>query len=409
MRHKYHLLLGIWLLQFVNYLDRICISVAAPMMMTSLHLDAGQLGLIFAIFALGYAVVQIPGGYLADRFGAKAVVVGAPLLFSLFTGLTGLASSIASLAVVRLCFGLAEGSCIAACYKLVGDNFTSREGAGAHSIWMSAFAIGPAAVAPVVVWFLMHGSWRQVFFFFSIPGVIVALLLLAMIPADRPGHRVATASDDHGDRRAQWRAVMARKSTWLMFFGYLTFSIGYWGFLGWIPSYLATQRHIDLKSLGYAASIPYLFGFLGLIVFGALGSGWLSRRRAFLLALGCLGAGASLYFTFTAHGIISCVVGLSVSAFLLYGFLAPYAAVVVHLAPESGRGVFSAFVNTGGQIGGLIAPIVIGYIVKASGSFDVGFMFMIAALVIGAVCFAILQSHARGGQPLPAGAPARSL
>ncbi|SAL77181.1 major facilitator transporter [Caballeronia choica] len=391
MSLRYKLLMLTWLLQFVNYLDRVSISVAAPSMMKALHLDAAQLGVIFAAFALGYALMQLPGGMLSDRFGTKALLVVAPLLFSLFTGLTGLVSSVAAMVMVRFCFGLSEGSCNAAVYKLVADNFSSKDAARAHSVWLSALAIGPAVVAPVVVWLLVRGPWQHVFFFFAIPGVVVSLLIFLLIPPQVAGAK--SSAVDRAERRAHWKTFIRLKSTWLLFFGYMTFSIGYWGFLGWVPSYLSVQRHIDLKALGFAASIPYLFGFLGLIVFGTLGSGALHRKRPVMLAAGYTGTAIALYFTFTADDPALCIAGLSAAAFLLYGSLSPYAALVAHLAPEGARGGYAGFINTGGQIGGLTAPLVVGGIVKASGSYNGGFVFMISALLIGAVCFVFLQSQ----------------
>lgn len=397
MSLRYQLLVMTWLLQFVNYLDRVSISVAGPTIMKALNLDAAQFGYLLAAFALGYALMQLPGGFLADRFGTKALLVVAPALFSLFTGLTGLATSMAVLVAARFCFGLAEGSCNAAVYKAVADNFSAKDAAKAHSVWLSALAIGPAVVAPVVTTLLMHGDWRNVFYVFALPGVFVALLIFFLIPG-----KAIEGKERHHDkasRTEQWRQFAGRKSTWLLFFGYMTFSIGYWGFLGWIPSYLANQRHIDLKSLGVAASVPYLFGFLGLVVFGWLGSGPLHRKRPLLVAAGYIGTGLALYLAYSAIDIVACVIGLSAAAFLLYGCLSPYAGLVAQLAPSGARGVFAGVINTGGQIGGLCAPLGVGYLVKASGSYNNGFLFMITALVIGAGCFAALQSCVNRTEP----------
>lgn len=397
MSLRYQLLVLTWLLQFVNYLDRVSISVAGPTMMKALHLDAAQFGFLLAAFALGYALMQLPGGFLADRFGTKALLVVAPVLFSIFTGMTGLATSMAVLIAARFCFGLAEGSCNAAVYKAVADNFSHKDAAKAHAVWLSALAIGPAVVAPVVTSLLMHGDWRNVFYVFAIPGVIVALLIFFIIPG-KAIEAKERATHDQASRAEQWRLFAGRKSTWLLFFGYMTFSVGYWGFLGWIPSYLANQRHIDLKALGVAASVPYLFGFLGIVVFGWLGSGMLHRRRPTLVAVGYVCTGLALYLAYTAENIVACVIGLSAAAFLLYGCLSPYAGLVAQLAPQGARGVFAGVINTGGQIGGLLAPLGVGYLVKASGSYNNGFLFMISALVIGAGCFAALQSRVNGNE-----------
>ncbi len=389
MSLRYQLMVMTWLLQFVNYLDRVTISVAGPTMMHALNIDAAQFGMLLAAFALGYALMQLPGGYLADLFGTKVLLVVAPVLFSLFTGLTGLATSMTVLIGIRFCFGLAEGSSNAAVYKAVADNFSVKDAAKAHSIWLTAVAIGPAVVAPVVAAVLLHGEWRHVFYVFAFPGLVVAALTLFLIPREKIEGKSQARSKR--DRAQQWRLFVGRRSTWLLFFGYMTFSVGYWGFVGWIPSYLSNQRHIDLKALGVAASVPYLFGFLGIVVFGRLGSGLMHRKRALLVACGYVCAGLALYLAYSAVNIVSCVIGLSAAAFLLYGCMSPYAGLVAQLSPQGARGVFAGVINTGGQIGGLIAPLVVGYLVKASGTFSSGFLFMIGALTVGALCFAILQ------------------
>jgi len=396
MSLRYQLLVMTWLLQFVNYLDRVSISVAGPTMMHTLHLDPEQFGVLLAAFAFGYALMQLPGGYLADRFGTKALLVVAPVLFSLFTGMTGLATTMAVLITARFCFGLAEGSCNAAVYKAVADNFSAKDAAKAHSVWLSALAIGPAVVAPIVAGVLQHGDWRHVFYVFAFPGLIVAALIFFTIPGAKIEGK--THVRNTRDRLDQWRLFAGRKSTWLLFVGYLTFSIGYWGFLGWIPTYLSEQRHIDLKALGVAASVPYLFGFLGIVVFGWLGSGFLHKKRAVMVACGYVLTGLALYLAYSAATLVSCVVGLSAAAFLLYGCLSPYAGLVAELAPDGARGVYAGVINTGGQIGGFIAPLVVGYLVKTSGTFSSGFLFMIGSLVLGALCFAGVQMQVSRGE-----------
>lgn len=118
---KWRALSLIWLLQFVNYLDRINISIAAPSMMQDLHITPSLFGLVLAAFTFGYAIMQIPGGWLSDRVGSRAMLIASPLVWSIFTGLTGFASSVSALISVRVMFGLGEGASNGASFKVVGD------------------------------------------------------------------------------------------------------------------------------------------------------------------------------------------------------------------------------------------------------------------------------------------------
>lgn len=383
---RYRVLGVLFVMQLVNYLDRVNLAVAAPVMMKELHLSPGKFGFVLAAFTLGYAIAQIPGGVLGDRFGAKRVLIGAALGWSFFTGATGLAGTLAGLIVVRVLFGLAEGTSNGPAFKLVGDYFAPRERANANGLYLSSLAIGPALVAPVAAWLLGRVGWHGMFFLFVIPGVLLAGLIAAALPRAR--HAPANTG---GGGAKDWRGVMRQKTSWLLFFAYMAFNIAFWGYIGWMPSYLTLARHIDLKQLGLAASVPYVFGFLGLLIFGWLGSRALYRRRALLVAAGYVGAGIALFAAFRAATPAGSIAGLSAAAFFLYGGFGPVWGIALDLTPATARGAFSGFINCGGQIGGFFAPIIVGLIVSRTGAFTDGFYTMIAALLLAAVCFSALH------------------
>lgn len=407
MRDKYKVLLMVWLLQFVNYLDRINLSIAAPSMMKELSLTPNLFGFVLAAFTFGYAIAQIPGGYLADRFGAKRLLIVSPILWSAFTGLTGLAASLVALIVVRVMFGLAEGLSNGPSFKFIGDYFPAEQRSAANGAYLSALALGPAFVAPVAVWLLGRVGWQGMFFWFTIPGLLMALFIWLVIPKASPNQSRAHANVEadfaaaaatgatSADSATNLGVVIQRPVSWLIFFAYMAFNVAFWGFLGWMPSYLSMARHIDLKSLGFAASVPYMAGTVGLIVFGLLGSKVFYRYRCLMVAVLYLLAGVSLYVTYNVSTSGQSIIGLSVAALCLYGGFGPVWSLVLDLTPQSARGAFSGFVNCGGQIGGFVAPIVVGYIVNKTASFTGGFLFMIGALVIGALCFIALQAANR--------------
>jgi MFS transporter, ACS family, D-galactonate transporter len=393
MDRRYRILALIWLLQFVNYLDRVNISVAAPEMMASLKIDHATFGLVLSAFTVGYAIMQMPGGLLADRFGAKVMLVAAPILWSIFTGLTAFMETAVSLITIRLLFGMAEGSSNAACYKLVGDHFTPRERAGANATWITALALGPAAVAPLASAILQAFGWRHMFMLFAVPGFVLAALLWFGMPS---APRAGAVNDGH---RVSLPDLVRRRGALALFFGYMTLNIAFWGFLGWMPGYLAMERHLDLKAIGFAASVPYLFGFVGIVTFGWLGSRALYRYRPALIVAAYCGAGLCLSLASSALSIELCLAGLCGTAFLMYGGFGPYASLVLDLAPEQNRGGFVGLINTGGQIGGIVAPSVIGYAVHVTGSFDRGFDLMVASLGASALCYAWLGWSLRGRSP----------
>ncbi|HEY0296906.1 MAG TPA: MFS transporter [Bordetella sp.] len=389
MSSRYQLLAVIWITQLVNYMDRVNIAIAGPTIMHSLGISPTSFGFILSAFTLGYLLMQLPGGYLADRFGAKALMIVAPLVWSFFTAMTGMVSSVAGLILVRICFGAAEGSSNSAYYKIVGDNFSFRERAGANAVWFTALALGPALAAPVGTWLLGLVGWRQLFWWFAAAGLVVALIVLVAVPDQR---RLTVLQDTETPAAGLgWRALLAliasRPTSWLLFFGFMGFNMGFWAFLGWLPSYLSIERHIDLKGLGVAASIPYFCGFLGLVLFGWLSNRRLYRHRAALLGSAYVVAACALYLASIAGSAAACVAGLSAVALCLYGSFAPWSSLMLDLAPVAGRATMAGFVNVGGQIGGLLAPSIVGYLVQSTHSFASGFACMMACLVIGGLCF----------------------
>ncbi len=382
-----NLILGLlWTAFFVAYLDRTNISVAGPTMMKALDMSPQVFGYVLASFTAGYALMQIPGGILADRFGAKRMLVIALLVWSLFTGLTGLAASIGILITVRFVFGVGEGLENGAHFKAIGDTFASHERSAASGIFHTALALGPAFVAPVAA-----ANDR---------GHRLANALHAVHDSGRAGRRTdlallsrhnRTPTDRDDTSTGTLGSMLATPRTWFPFAAYLLFNVAFWGLLNWMPSYLSAERHIELKSLGFIASIPYLCGFAGLLILGYLGKGVLYRYRPLLLAASYVLAGFGLYLAFTAGDATGSIFGLSFGAFFLYGNFGPFWAVALDLVAGNLRGTFSGFVNFGGQIGGFFSPIVVGTIVQNTKSYSGGFIFMIGALILAAAAMAVLQ------------------
>lgn len=378
MTHQRRVLTLLWIEFFTAYLDRTNISIAGPTLMKSLSLSPQVFGFVLAAFTAGYAVMQIPGGMLADRFGVRRVLVAALLIWSFFTGLTALAASAVALIAVRFCFGVGEGIESGAHFRALGDTFTSRERSTASGILHTSLALGPAVAAPVAAAIIAQAGWQALFLWFTLPGLLVAGLVWLFFPK-RTGNEGAREA-----RPARGNPLAREPRLWSMFAAYLLFNVAFWGLAGWMPSYLATERHIELKSLGIAAAVPYLFGFIGLLTLGWLARTVLYRRRTALVAGAYVLAGLCLFASFRAGGTVSCIAALSAAAFFLYGSFAPFWAISLDLVPAGSHGALSGFVNLGGQIGGFFAPIAVGALVAATHSYDAGFSLMAIALVLGA-------------------------
>lgn len=325
------------------------------------------------------------------------MLVIALIWWSVFTGLTGLVSSVGALIAVRVLFGIGEGLGIGAQFKLVGDFFSSKERSSANALFLTALALGPAFVGPAAAWLIGVMGWRELFICFILPGVVMAYLLHKFIP-NEPDDGVVHTEVSIDKEQSLWRNILAFPSIWLLFFTYMFFNIAFLGFLLWLPSYLNMSRHIELKAMGLYSSLPYIFGFLGLLIMGWLGSKVFYKHRAALIAVSYFVAGIALYVAFTQDSAMSCLLALSCAGFFLYGGFGPFWAVALDHIPDKLRATLSGFVNFGGQIGGFLAPIVVGAIVSSTGSFFGGFLFMTFGLTVSAILLLVLHFISKRSQ-----------
>ncbi|WP_458354353.1 MFS transporter [Peribacillus frigoritolerans] len=162
----------------VSYIDRTVVSLSIVKIGEDLSLDASKLGIVLSAFFMGYALMQIPGGWLSDRFGSRKVIVIAVLFWSVFTALTGLAWSLTSLLLIRFLFGIGEGGYPSASTKAISDYFPVDKRTKAQSTMMSSNALGgalaPIICAPLLVWL----GWRHVFWVISLLGIIFVIWFL---------------------------------------------------------------------------------------------------------------------------------------------------------------------------------------------------------------------------------------
>jgi MFS family permease len=387
---KTRVIAALWYLLLVNYLDRVAMGFAGPAIMKSLSMSPADFGLILSSFGLGYLLAQIPGGVVADRWGSRIILIIGPVMWALFTGATAYATTLVGFITVRILFGLSEGLLIAAIFKTVGDTFNSEERSRALAICLSAGALGPLIAGPLVGALLAAFNWQMVFFALAAPALLASLIAYWALP--QPERKTPPRPTKRNFLR-----MLSEPSFWLMGAAYLGYNIAFWGYLGWMPSYLAQAHHINLKSMGVLGGIPYAFGLIGLLLVGWLGGGLLRRYLSQTIVVSLLCAGIAEFLAYRAESLPYTLAGLCGAAFFLYGCWGSLGAFIIDLAPPAQRATYAGGISAAGQIGGLIAPGIVGFLVNASGSFASGFTFMIAALGSAAVCMLVLgRSRSRG-------------
>lgn len=363
-----------------------------------------QFGIVLSSFAVGYMLAQVPGGLLADRYGAKVVLVTGSLFWAFFTGATGLVSTVLGFVAVRALFGAAEGASNSSLYKIIGENFEVKERSRVLSWCSTAYPLGPAFAGALVGKLVSVFGWKGMFMTLAGPALVAALLSYLLLPT-----RAAAPADRqpiHPLGFSQLRSMLRQPSLWWLCGSAFAWNINYWGYLGWMPSYLAMSRHIDLKAVGPIGGVPYVFALIGLLVVGWLGSGPLHRHCSSLIVTCFVGAGLFLYLAYQATTFPISLVGLSGAALFMFGALGPIGKVVLDLAPAASRATYIAVFNMAGQLGGVVAPMLIGLLVSRTGTFAAGFGFMIGALSVATVGIVVLAWLSRDALPAAPTAPA---
>ena len=402
MGSNVRIIAALWFMVLVNYLERVAVGFAGPSMMEGLGIGPDEFGLVLSSFGIGYLLAQIPGGLVADRIGAKALLVIGPLLWALFTGLTGLASSLIALIIVRVCFGFSEGLSNTSMYKMIGDSIDPKDRSKVLGICTTAIPLAPAFAGGLIGALVVSFGWQAMFLFMTIPALLVSLVCYFLLPgtirfAGLPGRG---PMDSRAEQTASisFGQLLKQPSLWLFSLAAFAWNIPYWGFLGWMPSYLSISQGIDIKSVGLLGSLIYVFAFFGLLAGGWLGSTLFENRCPQLIAVffGCAGLG--LIAAYNGHTLAVVIGGLSVAAFFLFGASAPVGKTALDMAPANHRAAYVGTYNTTGHLGGALAPAAIGWLVQSTSSFASGFGLMVAGLAVAAFCFLCLASASRARQ-----------
>src|SRR6266568_6601525 len=416
------------ILAIITYVDRVCISQAAPFLQEELGLSAGQMGLAFSAFAWAYALFEIPGGWLGDRIGPGKALMRVVILWSVFTAATGYVWNFASLVIARFCFGMGEAGCFPNLTKAFMIWLPRNEHTRAQAIlWLSARwggAFTPLLVMGCMSWL----SWRNTFALFGSIGVIWAFVFYrAFLEQASDGRQIEPDEDTPvnrepergaGDRlQVPWRELLRSRTVWLLWAQYFCLTYGWFFYVTWLPTYLKETRGLELDQNAFMlwlgnvlrelltpettrtvlvaalAGIPLFFGGLGAIVCGLVtprlvrqtGSVALTRRRIALL--GFTGAAALLVCASYIRDPLMAMLVMGLASFCndltMPGSWSTCMDVGEHYA-----GTLSGSMNMMGSIGAAVAPLAIGVILDSSGR-NWTLTFWISGIIyfIGGLCW----------------------
>lgn len=394
---RYRVVAALVALAGVTYLDRVCISVLALSIMGDLALTQIQMGYVFSAFTLAYAIFEIPTASWADRIGSRPVLTRIVLWWSGFTMATGAAFSFGSLLAVRFLFGAGEAGAWPNAARVFSRWIPARERGRVQGVFFAGAHLAGGLTPALVVWIATFLPWRLVFFSLGFVGLAWASLWYRWFRDDPAAHPSVSPAEreliekergvlqSHG--AVAWGRVFRTPSLLPLSIQYFANTYGFYFFITWLPVYLAKARGMASTELAIFAGLPLLLSVTADIT-GGIATDVLSRR--FGVRIGRSGVGFAAYLlasailflgTASSHAKTAGVL-IAVAGALSMFTLAPSWATAIDLGGPNAA-VLSAIMNTAGQIGGILSPIVLAYIVDRLGNWSLP-LYVLAGLYLAA-------------------------
>jgi MFS family permease len=408
-RTRYVVLALVYLAAVITYLDRVCISVAAPSMQADLGLSQLQLGWVFTVFYIAYGVFEIPTAWLGDRWGQRLMLVRIVGCWSVFTILTGLARSLPTMLVTRTIFGAAEAGAFPTLSRALSRWFPIHERGRANGImWMGARS-GGAIAPPIAVALMGLIGWRASFAVFGAVGLVWCGIFALWYRDDPATHgsvnaaelneiRVGAAPPPAAREGVPWRRLLLNPTMLALFASYFASGFGFQFFVTWLPTYFMREHGLTLQRSGVFAALPLAAGALGCLM-GGVFADWIARRTGSVM-LGRRIVGVSGFLLGAAGYTAAIHVGSAESAiaFLALASGAHDLTLPVLWATTTdagGRfgGTASGFVNFASSLSGMLAPLTAASLEQAFGSFHAVFYAAAGLYVIGAALWLTIDSR----------------
>ena len=391
-------------LAVITYIDRVCISQAAPEIRRELGLSKEQMAWVFAAFTFAYAAFEIPGGWLGDWIGPRRVLMRVVAMWSLFTAATGWAWNLGSLITFRFLFGAGEAGCFPNLTKVFTLWLPPNERVRAQGFMWLAARWGGAFTPLLVVAVFAMVSWRWGFVVFGGIGVVWAVIFYLWFCDDPGNHpsvnaaelaliRAGRRTDLVGHGNVPWLKFLSSTTVWMLWLQYFCMAYPWYFYITWLPTYLQEQRHVPVAQAAILAGFPLFFGGLGSLVSGvvarrleAAATRTARVRRAMAVTGFFLAAAMLVLSTFFKNPWLA-MIAMGASSFANDLAMPPSWAACMDVGGKY-AGSLAGSMNMMGNFGGMVGPLVLPYLLNLTNA-NWNFTFWVSGAVyaIGGVAW----------------------
>jgi MFS transporter, ACS family, D-galactonate transporter len=392
----------VWLLfaaSMINYVDRATISFALPLISKELDLGPMTKGILLSAFFWSYALMQIPIGYLSDRFNLRWIYAGAFALWSIAQGLTGFAGGLSALLLFRILLGIGESIYLPGGTKIVSMLFSAKDRGLPSGLFDMGTRTGLVLDGILIPWLLVHYGWRRMFFIVGFSALLWLIPWLLVFPGNANS---ANKKDENGVVPVKPGKILTYDRNLLgLCLGFFCFDYYWYLLLTWLPDYLVNVRKLTILKAGLYASIPYFVFGISQPLGGWIGDrlsrmGWEKTKvRKIIIAI----AFSTGLFLIPASRVADSgtAVILIIGGSLVGLATANLLVILQDCAPQGEVGIWTGVYNFAGNMAGILAPLVTGFLIAWTGSYQPAFLLAPLVLLAGLLCvwFIIDKGKAR--------------
>ena len=394
----------LFLVGLINFFDRASLSVANNTIRTEMHLTATQMGWLLSAFSLAYGLAQLPLTGLMARGGTRTILGAGLGLWSTAQLLTGLIRSLPPFLVLRILLGVGESPFYPCAVQSVRDWFPERTRARATAVMSTSQTLGLAVAPPLLSVLILHIGWHATFMALGAAGLLAAYAWSILYRSrEATAHRGTSAPEEASPELAPsqaevWRLLLRQRMVWGMMLGFGGINYTNWLYTAWLPGYLQTARHLSLAKAGWAASIPFFAGALGMLASGIttdrlLAAGMrLTRVHRGNLVTGMLLSAGSTFVVARSASTTAAVAGISCALFFIHFAGTSGWGYVQAVSPPGFVGSLSALQNFASFMIASAAPVLTGFLLDRTRSFTLALLACSCITLAGALSYATLAA-----------------
>ncbi|PAL21772.1 MFS transporter [Sphingopyxis sp. GW247-27LB] len=389
-------------LSIITFIDRLAIAVTGPAIQKDLNITPDEWGWVLSAYVIAYAVFEIPSGAMGDKHGYRKELTRITVWWSFFTAITAVCRNFWQLAAARFLFGLGAAGAYPNMTGVLYRWLPARERARGQGVIWAASRFGGALAPLLLVPANKYFGWQAVFVILGAVGFVWAVVWWRWFhdrPAEQPGisdEEVALIGSDEGVSHAgtPWSKLMGLPQLWLISVAYFFYAFGAWFFFGWFPVWMV-KAGFTVDEMGLYGSVPFLLGIVGNLAGGVLCDRLAERigiRRAYSLIAGiCLTLTAALLVAMSLATGKFAIVALAGTAFMVMDLMLPAAWTMCMAIGGRYGGTASGMMNTAGNFGGFVCSVAFGYVVAATGNYNLPLQGVAAMVLIAALLFALID------------------